>query len=370
MAVARFRREADVTPSLLSLYVGRRFTTTLVSIIAAVALIIFVADYVEVLRKFSDQEGYTTGSGLILTGLRLPLVMDTLLPFAFLFAAMLSLLGLSRSLELVVARASGVSVWRFMATPLLVALVLGALATTVVNPLAVEAQVRADILEARMTGPKTPRKTGYWFRQNGPDGSSIIHSDAIGQAGALLSGVTAFLFTAEGKFDRKVTAESAELAGGRWVFAKATIVSAAGPPHQEARLELPTDLDAKNIATTFFGQRTVSFWSLPALIELVSRTGRKTDAYVLAYHELISRPLFFAAMVAIAATVSLRLTRYGRVWRLILTGVAGGFLLYVMTKIVRDLGANGILDPILAAWLPPIVALTFGATALLYQEDG
>jgi lipopolysaccharide export system permease protein len=75
-------------------------------------------------------------------------------------------------------------------------------------------------------------------------------------------------------------------------------------------------------------------------------------------------------MVTIAATVSLRLTRYGGTWRLVLTGAVIGFLLYVMTAIVGDLGGHGIINPILAAWLPPIVGLTFGATALLYQEDG
>jgi lipopolysaccharide export system permease protein len=75
-------------------------------------------------------------------------------------------------------------------------------------------------------------------------------------------------------------------------------------------------------------------------------------------------------MVLIASNVSLRPSRLGGHWRLMLTGVIAGFLLYVVTEIVGDLGANGVIDPVLAAWLPPIAALTFGATMLLYQEDG
>jgi lipopolysaccharide export system permease protein len=76
------------------------------------------------------------------------------------------------------------------------------------------------------------------------------------------------------------------------------------------------------------------------------------------------------AMVMIAATVSLRFSRYGGTLRLVLTGVVGGFLLYVLTEIIGDLGGNGIINPIVAAWLPSIVALSFGGTALLYLEDG
>jgi len=75
-------------------------------------------------------------------------------------------------------------------------------------------------------------------------------------------------------------------------------------------------------------------------------------------------------MVMIAATVSLRLFRHGGTSQLVLTGVAAGFLLYVLTKIASDLGGNGIINPTLAAWGPSIIALTFGATALLYLEDG
>ncbi len=62
--------------------------------------------------------------------------------------------------------------------------------------------------------------------------------------------------------------------------------------------------------------------------------------------------------------------RHGGTWRLLLTGAAVGFLLYAASQIVNDLGANSIINPVLAAWPPPIVGTTFGATALLYQEDG
>jgi lipopolysaccharide export system permease protein len=57
--------------------------------------------------------------------MRLPVLSEATLPFAFLFAALLSLLGLSRKLELIVARASGVSVWGVLRAPALIALALG-----------------------------------------------------------------------------------------------------------------------------------------------------------------------------------------------------------------------------------------------------
>ena len=85
---------------------------------------------------------------------------------------------------------------------------------------------------------------------------------------------------------------------------------------------------------------------------------------------LLARPLLFVAMVVLAATVSLRFFRFGGVARLVLGGVSAGFVLYVVTQIMRDLGIAGIVNPVVAAWLPAAVGSLLGTLALLYLEDG
>src|SRR5260370_24955363 len=66
---------------------------------------------------------------------RVPQVTERLLPFAVLVGAMTCYLNLSRRHELVVARSAGMSAWQFVTPALLVALVLGALAAPVFNPI-------------------------------------------------------------------------------------------------------------------------------------------------------------------------------------------------------------------------------------------
>lgn len=355
---------------VLDLYIARRFSATLAVILVAVAIIILLADYVEVLRRFSDEAGFSTFTGIKLALMRVPILMDTALPFAFLFAALLSLLSLSRKLELVVARASGVSVWGFLRPAFAVALAFGALATALLNPLAVDLKVKAESLEASLSGSAGRGDEGHWFRQESSAGPSIMHSSSVAADGTTLVGVTAFVFDETGAFREKVSAPRADFGDGQWVFSNAEVISAAEAPRRLDAYELPTDLDAEEIVRSVAEPEAISVWSLPGFIATAERTGVDPDAFRLAFHALLNRPLFFLAMVMIAATVSLRLTRYGGTWRLILTGVAAGFLLYVLTEIVGDLGGNGIINPVLAAWLPPLVALTFGATALLHQEDG
>jgi lipopolysaccharide export system permease protein len=68
--------------------------------------------------------------------------------------------------------------------------------------------------------------------------------------------------------------------------------------------------------------------------------------------------------------VSLRFFRFGGVTRMVLAGVASGFLLYIATKLIEDLGSAGILSTVAAAWSPSIIGGLLGSLALLYQEDG
>ena len=254
---------------------------------------------------------------------------------------------------------AGLSSWRS----------LWILTTTLFNPLAIELDEKATNVEAQLSGKIAPDR-GHWFRQVASDGQSIVYARAANTEELTLYGVTAFTFNSAGRFKEKVTAPSATYDKDHWILMGATAVSAASRPHVMARYELPTNLPADEIRRSFVEPEAMSVWTLPNFIITARNMGLNPDRFRVEYHTLISRPVFLLAMVMIAATVSLRLTRYGGTWRLVLTGAAIGFLLYALSEIAGDLGGNGIIDPVLAAWLPPLVALTFGATALLFQEDG
>ena len=358
-------------PRLLNRYIGRRFLATLAIILTAVFVIVFIADYVEILRRYGDEPGFTALTGVRLGLMRAPALMESILPFAFLFAALLSLLGLSRKLELVVARASGISVWGFLAAPFALAILLGLASVLLLNPLAVALNEKAEVLQATLSTPGNSNdESRLWFRQGSGDGPSIMSSARATNNGLALHDIAAFVFDADGAFREKVTAAHARYSSGEWLLADATVRSAARAPQMVETYRLPTNLTAEEIRETVAQPEALSFWSLPSFIATGERTGLSTERFRLAFHALLARPLFLLAMVAIAATVSLRLSRYGGAWRLVLTGVGAGFLLYVLTEIVGDLGGNGIIDPVLAAWSPSIIALTFGATVLFHQEDG
>jgi lipopolysaccharide export system permease protein len=75
-------------------------------------------------------------------------------------------------------------------------------------------------------------------------------------------------------------------------------------------------------------------------------------------------------MTLIAATVSMRFTRMGQSATVILGGILAGFLLYVVSVLVKAFGSAGVVPPVVAAWTPVVVAMFYGVTFLLYKEDG
>ena len=107
------------------------------------------------------------------------------------------------------------------------------------------------------------------------------------------------------------------------------------------------------------------------ILNLVLRS-QMTGAHLGQYYLTILsvKLLLFVAMVFVAASVSLRFFRFGGVATMVLGGVAAGFMLYVATELMEDLGASGLIGPAVAAWFPAVVGSLLGTLALLYQEDG
>jgi lipopolysaccharide export system permease protein len=75
-------------------------------------------------------------------------------------------------------------------------------------------------------------------------------------------------------------------------------------------------------------------------------------------------------MVLLAAAVSLRSFRFGGVQKMVLGGIVAGFFLYILAKVAGDLSKAGMMSPVAAAGLPPLIGTLLGLLVLLHQEDG
>ena len=182
--------------------------------------------------------------------------------------------------------------------------------------------------------------------------------------------MSVFTFDHGGKPLERIEAKRATLETGHWRLDQARVYAVGTPPREYDTFQVKTNLTSAQVRESFSTPETVPFWDLPAYIEIAERSGLVAAGYKLQYHILIARPFFLAAMVMLACCVSLRFFRFGGITKMVLGGIAAGFLLYVLSKVTEDLSKADLLHPAAAAWLPVLGGGLTGFIVLLYQEDG
>jgi lipopolysaccharide export system permease protein len=359
----------------LTRYFGLRFLSAVMLVFLGIFGLVALIDYIEMMRRASDVPNVSALLVAKTSFYRVPQVTERILPFCVLIGTMSCYLTLSRRLELVVARAAGMSAWQFISPALVVAFLLGVFATTVYNPVSAILQEQSKRYEAELFGQSQTALLGgsggpFWISQRSDDGQAIINAKSSRDQGVNLTGVTAFTFDNGGHFTSRVEAREAVLEPRSWKLIDARVYVLGSRPADHAEYPLKTNLTPEQVRESFATPETVPFWELPLYIKIAEHAGLGAAGYRLQFQKLLARPFLMAAMVFLAAAVSLRFFRFGGVQKMVLSGVAAGFLLYVLSKVTEDLSKAELMHPVAAAWLPVLVGGLTGFMALLYQEDG
>ncbi len=365
-------RRLRLSPTLTK-YIARQYLFWFGSFFLAIVAIIFLATIVDLLDRLATKD-VALSITLKMAFLKLPYLSQEVMPFTLLFAAMTTFWRLTRSNELVVARAAGISVWQFLLPVLGSSVVIGVLTVTAFNPLASILLSRYEHLEAgyihNQTSMLAVSKTGLWLRQADENGQSVIHAARVKPGSVSLQQVMVFRYAGEDRFVDRIDAREAQLRANRWLLFDAWLSRPGEASEFHEQLELPTDLTVDKIQESFAPPETIAFWELPDFIELMQAAGFSAIPHRLQFHRLLALPMLFTAMVLLAATFSLRPQRRGRVGLVILAGMLTGFLLYFLSNFVFAIGLSGTIPVVLAAWAPAGVSLMLGVAMLLHLEDG
>ncbi|SOC39758.1 lipopolysaccharide export system permease protein [Rhizobium subbaraonis] len=355
----------------LGLYFFRRYMVTTIWFMIGIFALVFIIDFSETSSRMGGLPKYTALSGLLMTVLRIPMILMQTIPFVALFAGMAALISLNRRYELVVTRAAGVSVWQFLRPFAIGAFLFGVLAVTVLNPIAAWGTRQSQVLEAEWGSNRKSSSTGIpWIRQRHDGDDAIIGAKAVEDGGTRLLNVSIIHFDKDGHISFRQDAESAILKDGYWELNKVLETRSGELPKRSPSAQLETNLRQEFVQESLEKPDSISFFALPRKIEAAKSFGFATEPLETQFHSMLSLPLLLVAMTLIAASVSLKFSRFNQSRAVILGGILAGFMLYVVTVLVKAFGSSGIVPPFVAAWLPVVVAMSLGATILLHQEDG
>lgn len=362
-------------PPTLSGYLFRQFIGNFLSLLGGLLLVVYLFDTVELLRRGAKVADLPVSFILQMGLYKLPEVGQQLFPFAVLFSALFTFWQLSRRSELVVARASGLSVWQFMMPLAFAAFLVGVVQMTVVNPIGALMIAKYERLEADRLDEDEVRVTlsdqGLWLRQRVDNGQvALFHAASVRTPDWQLHDVMVLYIDPSRGFVRRVDADTARLQNGAWVFDNVVENAPGRAPVRRIRETLPTSLSISQIENSFAEPKTVPFWSLPSYISTMAGTGFNTTPLEIEFQALIATPLFLAGMILLAACVALRPQRQGGGSKLILAGVVMGFVVFFLSNFLQALGASGQIPVFMAAWFPPVIYCLIGVGGLMILEDG
>lgn len=362
---------------ILSFYIGKKLLIYCCLTLYACLLLIFFVDLVELLRRSDGNDQVTLALLMGIGLLRLPFLVERLLPLILLFGVLFTCLQFARSQELIAMRAVGMSVWQFLTPALVIAFLLGTVSVLFYNPLASVLAARAEPLQSRYIDKRSSTLAissgGVWLRQVDEQGHSVIHAQNAEERGdgpLRLLKVNVFFYQEGERFAGRLNAEQAALHEGYWSLEQTWKIIPGEVPVFFDEYRQPTALTSDQIRESLADPDSISFWELRDFIAHTQAAGLSATRYQVHFQSLISTPLFLCAMMLLAVTIVFYLSKSHSHGVALLSAALCGGLLFFFRDFLQQLGASGVIPILLAVWASSAIAICLSGAVLLHMEGG
>ncbi|MFO1466447.1 MAG: LPS export ABC transporter permease LptG [Steroidobacteraceae bacterium] len=300
--------------------------------------------------------GFTTADALLFTALNLPQQAFELLPIGALIGALMGLGNLAGNSELVVTRASGISIWR-VAWPvglagLTLAVFMYALGEFIAPPMSQYAT--REKATATMSGVSFAGGQGAWIK----DGNRILRVQT-GDMEQVLGGVYVFELASPSRLAQVQRAQSVSIADrGRWRLEN--VASSSFGPYRITAYSRPQVMITSTINPEFLGLAALdpsllTLRGLATYIDHLRRNNLNTASYEIGFWSRIARMV----AVVVVALLSLPfvfgpLRSTGTGTRTVI-GVLLGVVFFLANRTIENGGELFALNPALVGWLPTAV---------------
>jgi LPS export ABC transporter permease LptG len=367
VVVIRIPRLNLPRPNLLDLYVSRVYLRVLLMSGAGMAGLFYISTFIDLSDKWF--KGQTTlGTLLAYLAWQTPQFTEWILAIAVLLSALVTVGLLTKSSELIVMRACGVSLYR-TALPLIVfGLIAGALLFALEERVLAVTNRRAAYLRhvIRTGSPQTfdvlNRK--WLMGRNG----EIYRYEFYDPRRQELNALSVFEFDPQSHalvrrtYTARATYLPAEDASAPWIAQKgwqrqfATGDVAKFDLFDRTRLPLEP-------AATFITEAPepdrMNYRALQAYIATLMASGYNVLEYQVGLHRKVAYPFVAVIMTLIAVPFAVTTGRRGAMYG-IGVGIVLALVYWTMISVFAALGAAGLVPPLLAAWAPNLL---FGAAA-------
>ena len=342
--------------------------------VATLLVLIGLLQIVDLFESTSDvlERGLGFGGIFHYEFLRLPLMVEQILPVAVLIGALTCFTGLARNSEMAALRATGTTIYR------IVALMLPAVALVAVLHFVIADQI-APRAESAFTSwwnahpplhpseDQLPKPKTVWFRT----GSYVVYAQGASTDGRKLTGLRIYRRAPDGRLTERLTATGATFGDdGRWRLQDAHEMDVAATSlttAQHTQSIWDADLAPEDVTAVFWPEERISTGR--ALRSITgSRPADKSPAfYATRLNRSLAEPLGAVVMLLLAAPSALAQQRNNQA-ALLMFSLGAGLMFLMVDGVLTALGQTAVLPPVLAAWAGPALFAALAGAAMVHLE--
>ncbi|MFQ5470570.1 MAG: LPS export ABC transporter permease LptG [Gammaproteobacteria bacterium] len=291
--------------------------------------------------------------------LRLPRYTYQFFPVAALLGSLIGLGLLASNSELVVMRASGISIKQVVLSVMKAGFLLMIMVIVLGEFVAIKSEQYAVEMRSEAISKKISLKTqsGFWTR----DGKNFINIETINPDGAL-TGVNIYQFNERHQLQVVTNAGSATYENGHWELEK--IVRSEFVNQRVETTELPTTtwdslLSPSLLDLVVIKPERLSWWELYRYSRFLENNELDSSRYSMKLWEKTILPFSTGVMVFLAIPFVFGPLRSVGIGQRILVGSLVGITFYMLNKMANYSGLVYELHPVISAVSPTLIFFAF-----------
>ena len=361
----------------LDRYLLIKFIKNFIYFISISLLIVFLVEFVELLRRTSENPNIPSIFYVIyLALLKITESIAYIIPISVFVTTMMTCRGLNKYREMVIIQNTGLHSFRILYPFVFFIILFCAIYFIILNPLFSHATNSYQKIEQEVFRGKLSKtsisKSGIWLRQGSVNNKIVIRAANFIPERSLFKDATFFIFTKRNNFTERIDVESAQLEKEFWILKNAIINKPNKKVVKIDEYTLKTNLSIKKIEDSFLDPQSLSIWKIPSFIKLLKESGFSATKHQIYLFKTIFLPLYLIGLILIAGSFTIKFTQTKpKTFFLILTGTVIGFLIHVLSETIYSLGIANKL-PFWNVWVaslaPSIITIMIGAFFVIHFE--
>ena len=357
---------------LINKYLSKEFT----KIIFATILIFFclglIMNLFEEINFFKDLD-VGIFLPLILTSLKVPSLMHTMLPFIILIGGIWFFRKIKKSDEITAMKISGMSNFSVILIPGAISILIGIFFVTLINPITSVSLEKYESIKGTYGKDQdflaAITKNAIWIKEIKNNKNTIIKASNLNEKN--LVNLTIYQFDLDYNFLQRIESEYANIESQKWSLKNANIIDEDGNFISQNSDEIiyESSYNLEKIKTLYSNLDTVSFWNISREIQILKERGYSTKEMETKLHRSLSFPFLLLSMVFLSGVFTLGTTFKENNLTYIFVTIISCILVYFFNDFSAALGKTEGLSVEVAVWMPVLIIFIFSTIGMIYANQ-